>query len=131
MKRIEVAVGIITNKRGELLVGQRIVKDRYFEKWEFPGGKLEIKETAKEALTRELKEELGIEVIETQEVITLSHDYSDRQVKLFVQKIISYHGVPKGIEGQALKWVELNDIKNLDMLEGNYQIIDFLDSFEH
>ncbi len=127
MKRIDVAVGIITNKRGELLVGQRIVKDRYFKKWEFPGGKLETKETAKEALTRELKEELGINVIDIHEMITLSHDYSDRQVKLFVQKVISYQGVPKGIEGQALKWVQLNKIKNLDMLEGNYQIIEFLE----
>ena len=126
MRRIDVAVGIISNECGELLVGQRIVKDSYFKKWEFPGGKLNEHEIPKEALVRELKEELGIEVVETQDLMTLEYDYFDREVRLYVQNVINFNGLPQGLEGQAIQWVELQQLQNLDMLEGNKQIIDYL-----
>ena len=126
MKRIDVAVGIISNDIGEVLVGQRTIKDQYFKKWEFPGGKLEENETSKEALFRELKEELGIEIIESQELMILMHDYPDRQVRLFVQQVINYSGKPQGIEQQAIRWIELIKLQKLDMLDGNRQIIDYL-----
>ena len=48
--RIEVAVGIVFNSERQVLVGQRVVKDRYFAKWEFPGGKLEAGESVEQAL---------------------------------------------------------------------------------
>jgi len=126
MKRIDVAVGIISNEIGEVLVGQRTIKDQYFGKWEFPGGKLEGNETPKEALVRELKEELGIDVIESQELMTLRHDYPDRQVRLFVQEVIKFNGKPQGLEQQLIQWDDINKLQELDMLDGNRQIIDYL-----
>ena len=131
MKRIDVAVGIILNEIGEVLVGQRTIKDQYFEKWEFPGGKLEENETSKEALLRELKEELGIDVIESQEAMTLKHDYPDSQVRLFVQEVIKFNGKPQGLEQQVIQWVEINKLQKLDMLDGNWQIIDYLIESDH
>ena len=105
MRRIDVAVGIIANRSGELLVGQRTVKDQYYRKWEFPGGKIEPEETVKQALARELKEELGITLNDCQPLMVLEHDYPDRKVRLFVRKVVDYAGKPQGIEGQALKWI--------------------------
>ena len=58
MKRIEVAVGIVFNTLGQVLVGQRTVADQYLGKWEFPGGKIESGESVTQALRRELQEEL-------------------------------------------------------------------------
>jgi len=74
IKRIEVAVGIIFNQAGEVLIGQRTVQDQYLNKWEFPGGKLETGESAKAALRRELFEELTIEVEDCEHLMVVEHD---------------------------------------------------------
>ena len=123
MKRLDVAVGILTNQVGKVLVGQRLVQDDYFQKWEFPGGKLERNETCEQALTRELKEELGIEVVSSEPLMTLDHDYPDRHVRLHVLLVSDYLNRPLGEEGQALRWVTLHELHDLDFLAGNEPII--------
>ena len=128
MKRTEVAVGILTNQAGKVLVGQRLVRDNYFQKWEFPGGKLEHNETPQQALLRELKEELGVDVKSCQPLMTLDHDYPDRHVRLHVLLVSDYQKNPLGAEGQALQWVALNDMHYLDFLAGNRPIIERLKS---
>lgn len=126
MKRIEVAVGIIFNSQGQVLVGQRLVKDAYFQKWEFPGGKLEQGESVEAALARELKEELGITVKQSEEFMSLKHDYPDRQVRLSVRLVQSYEGDVVGVEGQAVAWLELQDLLEIDFLQGNQLIVNKL-----
>ena len=128
MKRIEVAVGILTNRDDKVLVGQRLVKDDYYQKWEFPGGKLERHETCEQALVRELKEELGISVISCEPLMALDHDYPDRQVRLHVLLVSAFQNNPQGKEGQALKWVALDELHDLDFLAGNQVIIERLKS---
>lgn len=126
MKRIEVAVGIIFNTLGEVLVGQRIVADQYLGKWEFPGGKIEHGESVTQALHRELGEELDIEVQISEDFMTLEHNYPDRNVRLSIQTVKQYTGEPKGAEGQALQWCKLAELEQLDFLSGNQPIIDKL-----
>lgn len=121
-KRIEVAVGVIKRKN-QVLVGQRLVQDQYFQKWEFPGGKLDNDEKPLDALSRELLEELGIEVVSARPLITLEHDYPDRHVRLYVFEVNHFFGEPKGVEGQALKWVAPSECHHLDFLEANTPII--------
>lgn len=128
MKRIEVAVGVVYNQRGQVLVGQRVVKDQYFQKWEFPGGKLEKGETAEQALKREFLEETALELRESKELMMVEHDYPDRQVRLYVHTVHSYKGEATELEGQALKWVEVSDLDELDFLAGNQVILDRLKS---
>ena len=126
MKRINVAVGIILNSQGQVLIGQRLVEDAYFQKWEFPGGKLEKGESAEVALKRELNEELGIVVKDSQDFMTLDHDYPDREVRLYVRIVTSYSGKILSQEGQALQWLAPNKLTELDFLKGNQAIIDKL-----
>lgn len=126
MKRIDVAVGVVYNEAGQVLVGQRVVKDQYFQKWEFPGGKLEQGETAKEALKREFLEETALELLDTQGLMMVEHDYPDRQVRLHVHTVHSFNGEVAELEGQTLKWVEVADLQELDFLEGNQVILDRL-----
>ena len=128
MKRIEVAVGVVYNQRGQVLVGQRVVKDQYFQKWEFPGGKLEKGETAEQALKREFLEETALELRESKELMMVEHDYPDRQVRLHVHTVHSYKGEAIELEGQALKWVDVGDLDELDFLAGNQVILDRLKS---
>ncbi len=126
MKRIDVAVGIVVNKEKKVLVGQRVVKDRYFAKWEFPGGKIEAGETVQAALRREFIEETGLIINDSSEFMELKHDYPDRQVKLHIRLVKHTQGTPQALEGQALKWVTLDELFELDFLEGNKSILDKL-----
>jgi len=125
-KRIEVAVGVIKQAQ-QVLVGQRLVKDRYYQKWEFPGGKLDQGEQPIEALNRELSEELGVQVLSARPLITLEHDYPDRQVRLFVFLIDKFSGEPKGVEGQAIKWVDPTECHKLDFLAANTAIVNAIE----
>jgi 8-oxo-dGTP diphosphatase len=72
--------------------------------WEFPGGKREPREPRRQALARELAEELGIDVIAAEPFMTLAHDYGDRHVALDVWSVSAYSGEPRGREGQELAW---------------------------
>lgn len=123
MKRIEVAVGIIFNTLGQVLVGQRTVADQYLGKWEFPGGKIESGESVTQALRRELQEELEIELEHSEDFMTLEHNYPDRNVRLSIQIVKQYSGQPQGAEGQALQWCNLTELDRLDFLSGNQPII--------
>ena len=122
MKRIEVAVGVLFNSQGQVLIGQRTVKDSYYQKWEFPGGKLEAGELPQDALVREFSEEVGIEISSSENFMVLEHDYPDRHVKLYVQLIKDYVGDVWAMEGQALRWVQLKELTDIDFLEGNQEI---------
>lgn len=126
MKRINVAVGIVFNEQNQVLVGQRVVKDQYYKKWEFPGGKLESGESVEQALTREFKEEVGIDVLQSDSFMQIEHDYPDRHVRLYVQTINGYAGQVQSQEGQALKWVNIGDLNGLDFLQGNKVMIEAL-----
>lgn len=126
MSRIEVAVGLIQKTDGKVLVGQRTVRDRYFGKWEFPGGKLEADESVEQALIRELKEELGIAVRETERLMILEHDYPDRLVRLHVLRVNGFSGAVNARENQALRWLDPRNLDELDFLDGNRPIIERL-----
>jgi len=129
MKRIEVSVGVLFNEQGQVLIGQRVVKDNYYQKWEFPGGKLEVGESAEQALIREFKEEVGIQVLECDDFMLVEHDYSDRQVRLHVQLITQSSGNVQAMEGQALQWVGLEGLDDIDFLKGNTVIVDALKKY--
>lgn len=124
-----VAVGIARDPIGRVLVGQRVKPDAYYGKWEFPGGKLESGETVEAALGREFLEEVGIHVTQSSEFMTWEHRYPDRTVTLLVRLIEAYQGQPLAREGQALKWVKLDEIASLDFLAGNHAIIEKLRAF--
>ncbi|GHA05962.1 hypothetical protein GCM10008090_14500 [Arenicella chitinivorans] len=126
MQRIEVAVGVIMDDTGRLLVGQRVVEDHYFNKWEFPGGKIEAGESVSSALDREFREEVGISVTVSKPLIELEHDYPDRHVRLHVHLISQFSGEVTPLEGQALAWVNFDELEKLDFLAGNQPIIEAL-----
>ncbi len=126
MKRIHVAVGVILNKDNQILLAKRPAHLHQGGKWEFPGGKVEANETTSEALIRELKEEVNLDISATEPLMTISHDYPDKQVLLDIHTVKSFSGEAKGLEGQLIEWAELTDIENYDFPEANKQIVDAL-----
>lgn len=107
---IHVAVGVLRDGKGRLLLARRHLESHQGGLWEFPGGKVETGETAEEALRRELLEELGIRVSTSRPLIRISHDYGERRVVLDTWLVTEWQGEPRGREGQPLKWMELRAI---------------------
>ena len=103
MPTIDVAAGVLTDAAGRVLIAQRPVGSVLAGWWEFPGGKIAGGETAREALERELAEELGIRILAAEPLITFSHSYPERVVTLHVFRVNRYSGEPTGAEGQPVR----------------------------
>jgi 8-oxo-dGTP diphosphatase len=99
-----VAAGILLDDENRYLLGQRPKGKPYAGYWEVPGGKVEAGETIFQALQRELHEELGIEILSSEELTILEHDYPHAYVRLYVSIIREWSGTPNGCEGQNLSW---------------------------
>jgi len=116
MKLITTVAGVIKNEKGEILCTLRDQGkyDYVSFKWEFPGGKVEEGETKEETLTRELHEELEIDVEIENFFYQVEHDYPDFHLSMavFECKLISKEmkmNVHKGI-----KWLKPEDMMTLD-----------------
>ena len=94
--------------------------------WEFPGGKLEPEEQPLAGLKRELREELGIEVLEATPLIAYEHGYSDRRVLLDLWLVTQFTGQPRSVEGQPLQWVSLDELATVGLLEADRPMIPVL-----
>ena len=105
IKPVHVAVGVILNAAGEVLIAQRSQAQHQGGLWEFPGGKVEAGESIQGALMRELREELGIDVHSSRPLITIPHEYKDKRVLLDVHLVDNFSGEPLGLEGQPVLWV--------------------------
>lgn len=121
--QIRVAVGVIKNPQGQVLIALRDNARHQGGLWEFSGGKIETHETAQQALTRELKEELGIEVISATPLIAINHSYPDRAVELIVFLVDQFAGEPHSVEGQRIEWVNVQDLKHYAFPAANLPII--------
>lgn len=101
---LHVAVGVLHNPVGEVLVSFRDPSRHQGGLWEFPGGKVDPGESVQDALCREFKEELGITPTQYFPFKKILYQYSDKRVLLDVWRITQFSGTPKGLEGQAIKW---------------------------
>jgi 8-oxo-dGTP diphosphatase len=102
---VHVAVGIISDPIGAVLVARRPDHVHQGGLWEFPGGKVEPGETVGAALRRELHEELGIVLWTAIPLLQVHHAYPDKTVLLDVWRVMAYRGEPQGREGQPLAWM--------------------------
>jgi 8-oxo-dGTP diphosphatase len=112
---VEVAVGVLMNDVGAVLLGQRPVGKPYAGYWEFPGGKIESGETLFAALSRELLEEIDVLIEDAEEFMVLEHDYPHAYVRLHICLVKSWQGQPRGLENQALGWLNIKDVDQIDI----------------
>lgn len=122
-KGLHVAVGVIKDINGNILISLRHDSAHQGGLWEFPGGKVEIGETVEQAVMRELKEELGISVQQLAPLIKIKHQYTDLNVFLDVWSVTLFSGNPVGCEGQKIKWVSPEELDFYSFPKANHPII--------
>ena len=101
---VHVAVAVITRNDRRVLLAERPLGKLSGGHWEFPGGKFEIAETPLQALTRELHEEIGVDIDAAMPWLTYDHTYPDKIVRLHYHRVTAWHGTPRGREGQRVSW---------------------------
>ena len=126
MALVTVAVGVLIDSVGRVLVTRRAPDAHQGGLWEFPGGKVEADETLLEALARELKEELGVLVQTTEALMVLEYDYGDKQVSLDVHHVTHWSGEPRGLEGQPLAWQRPEQLRDWEFPAANRPILERL-----
>ena len=125
--RTPVAVGVIQNAAGEFLIQQRLPDQPCAGQWEFPGGKIELGESAEKALVRELGEELGIAVSGFSPLLRHCQDYQHASVLLHVFRVRDFQGRVEGREGQNIEWKTSDGIRRMDVLAAVYPILSALE----
>jgi 8-oxo-dGTP diphosphatase len=120
-----IIVAGVLRRDGKYLIGQRQAGDRHALKWEFPGGKVEAGESPKDALKRELREELGIEAVVGPELARYEHSRHGRgqPMLLLFHQVTGYEGEPQGAAFEQIRWEDPQKLPEYDFLDGD---IDFV-----
>jgi len=125
MKVVHVAVGVIISDQ-EVFLTKRHAEAHQGGKWEFPGGKVENNESVYQALARELKEEVSIDILACQPFLLIEHDYGDKKVKLEIFLVDQFLGQPTALEGNEEQWCKLSDLDSLEFPDANAAIVEKL-----
>ncbi len=121
MKRV---VAALILKDDQILACQRTRHQIMPLKWEFPGGKIEEGEQPRDALRRELEEELGIEATIGNEVARIHHEYpSGGAVELRFFEVHNYQGEVENRIFREIRWVDRSELPALDFLEADRQLV--------
>jgi 8-oxo-dGTP diphosphatase len=124
MKRVVAALIV---KDGKILVCQRTKHQTMPLKWEFPGGKIEEGEQPRDALRRELEEELGIDAIIGDEVSRIRHEYkSGNSVELRFFVVHNFEGELENRIFRDMQWSDRKDLPLFDFLEADLKLVEDL-----
>jgi len=122
-KIVDVAAAVITRPDGSFLLGQRAPGTFYPGFWEFPGGKVEPGETPRDALVRELHEELGLEVETAWPWIMREHEYEHAHVRLHFFEVPRWSGEITDHIHSALSWQRIDALTVSPMLPANGPVL--------
>ena len=126
MNHFDVAAGILCDSEGRILIAERLGGGQFHGLWEFPGGKIIPGESAPQALSRELAEELGIEATTISSFMNLRHEYDDRVVTIEFFIVSDWNSDPVGREGQELRWVTAESLDADELLPADMAVIEAL-----
>ncbi len=117
-------VAAVIQRDSQVLIGQRRANDRHALKWEFPGGKVELHEAPRDALKRELREELGIEAEIGPEIVRYEFQYPKRSpILLIFHEVVQFTGDLRNDAFEQIKWESRDRLPYYDFLDGDYDFV--------
>lgn len=122
---LEVVAAVIM-RDDTILCAQRKAGGELSLKWEFPGGKVEPGESHREALEREIDEELGLCIQADQHIHTVEHRYSAFSISLHAYRATVRSGVPVCTEHLAVRWLRVDELHTLDWAPADIPIMELL-----
>ncbi len=123
--RYRVVAGAIKSKEGKVLIVKRPLHKKHGGLWEFPGGKLEKGETPEEALKRELKEELNLEINSAKFLGKVIHDYGEFEIELFLFEVDGFKGQPELKEAIDMKWIFPEEATQFELCPADKKLLAF------
>lgn len=123
-KTLPVAVGLIFNS-DKVLIGKRS-SGHFTGYWEFPGGKIEKGESPYDALVREMKEELDIQIVSAIEVIHIKDKHPSITIHLQIWHIYDFKNDIIANEQQHLQWAHIDQLEDIDIIPTNKPIIHYI-----
>jgi 8-oxo-dGTP diphosphatase len=120
---IHVVAAAVIDAEDRVLIAQRPPGKHLAGGWEFPGGKLRPGEDRRVGLTRELREEIGIELSTPRPLLRLRHSYPFGQVSLDVWVVRHYLGEPQALDGQALRWCTQSELESTELLPADKPVV--------
>ena len=123
---LRVVAAVLVDREGRVLIAQRPPGKWQAGRWEFPGGKIEPGEEESRAVVRELAEELGVRVDASERLAVFRHDYVDRSVEIGLWLVLRHEGEPRGLDGQALRWVAVSELMDCELLEADLPMVPVL-----
>ena len=123
-RRIIEVVGAIIRDGDRYLVGQRAANKAQGGLWEFMGGKIEPGETPEQALARECREELALEIENEHIIDSVVHEYPEKTIRLTLISCSPKSGsVPKALEHQQIRWVTRAEMDTMDFAPADRELI--------
>ena len=123
-KIIDVVAAFIRDAEGRCLVGRRPAHKSQGGLWEFVGGKIEPGETPEEALARECREELALEIERATVIGSVIHEYPEKTIRLtLISCSPKSASTPIALEHQALRWVSRKEMEELDLSPADRELI--------
>ena len=128
MKLVVVVAAALIDADNRVLLAERPKGKPLEGLWEFPGGKIDLNERPEDALIRELKEELGVEVKAPclAPLTFASHTYRDFHLLMPLYVCRKWEGFVQPLDGQALKWVRAKDLRAYPMPPADAPLIPYL-----
>jgi 8-oxo-dGTP diphosphatase len=123
VQELWVVAGLLFDAEGRVLIAERPAGKVLAGRWEFPGGKVAPAECARDALARELQEELGVTVRRAARQMCYAATYPQRIIWLDVWRVDDWSGEPQGLDGQSLVWVACSELHRHDILEADAPIV--------
>ena len=120
---IDVVAAVISDNEGKILIAQRNFMKSQGGLWEFPGGKIEQNETREQAIIREIKEEMDIDIQVERYINEKVFNYPDKSINLIALECKKNSGEIKLIEHEDIKWVGKNDLKRFEFAPADEFII--------
>ena len=122
----KVVAAVIEDEDGRILISQRQETSTFPLLWEFPGGKIEDSENGREALVREIMEELGVKIEVGVALVRKTHEYTELVVDFLVFRAKIVSGEPECLECKAFKWVKPTELRNYKFPSADKDVIGLL-----